>query len=401
MSSKALLIKCFMYFSVSLALAIKSIYQLLTNRKISQQQKNICVIRLDKTVGDTVMNSAFLKSLRGQHPEARITLVVHKNSYSLVEKSTVVDEVKIYNPGNSLKYSLINRLYKTLKFVVAEFSYIPDIAIVPRFDEDHNAAFISLFSLAPVRAAWTEKTTVRKSLLNYSFDRMSTNIVTSSVLRHEVERGTELLKALFKNFNINEHHELDIWLTEKEVSDVTVKYQFDVTRNYICLGISSGHSVLKQWPLDYFVHLAKKLYSEDSSRIFILLGAKGDIHQGSQFIDMCGHEIPVINLIAKTTLRETGAILKLCSLYVGNDSGNIHLAAAAQIPIVGLYGSSCAHRFSPWGTLSSHISHEKECGPCAQGHIIDRCSTCIYEKPLCMYEITVDQVCKKIESLSK
>lgn len=400
MSLKTLLIKSFMYASTSLALVMKPIYQVATKRRLSSQQKNICVIRLDKTVGDTVMNSAFLQSLRMQNPDARITLVVHRNSYALVEKSTIVDEIKIYNPGNSLKYSLINRLYKTLSFVIKEFSYIPDITIVPRYDEDHNAAFISLFTLAPQRVAWTEKTTERKSLLNYSFDRLSTTLVRSNVLRHEVERGVELLNAAF-NTQLTERHDLDIWLTDEEVLAATLKYQLSREGNYICLGLSSGHSVLKQWPLEYFAELAKKLYAEDNRRIFVLLGAKGDVVQGNQFIEMCGPELPVVNLIAKTTLRETGAILKLCSLYVGNDSGNIHLASAAKILVIGLYGSSCAHRFSPWGKLSHCIANEKECGPCAQGHIIDRCSTCIYDKPLCMYEITADQVCEEIKNLSK
>jgi len=401
MSLRSVVIKSFMVASTSVALLIKLIYQCLTKRKVANNRKTICVIRLDKTVGDTVMNSSFLKTLRELNPEARIILVVHKNSFALVQTSDVVDEIKIYNPGNSLKYSLLNRLYKTLKFVSKEFDCIPDMTIVPRYDEDHNAAFISLFTLAPVRVAWSENTTLRKSLLNYSFDRLATKLVFSADLKHEVERGTEVLNSIYGT-EVPEPQELDIWLTQNEVNVARNKFNLnDESKRYVCLGISSGHSILKQWPLEYFRDIAQNLYDDDNSTVFVLLGAKGDIEQGNEFVNICNSELTFLNLIAKTTLRETGAILKSCSLYIGNDSGNIHLAAAANIPAIGLYGSSCSHRFSPWGSSCHFIAIEKECGPCKNGHIIDRCSVCIYDKPLCMYELTVDMVHSKVKELSK
>lgn len=389
-----------MFVSTTLALLLKSIYQRFSKRQLSNKQ-TICVIRLDKTVGDTVMNSPFLKMLRELNPYARIILVVHKNSYALVQSCDVVDEVKTYNPGNSLKFSLLNRLYRTLQFVSKEFDCIPDMTIIPRFDEDHNAAFISLFSLSTKRVSWSEKVTLRKSLLNFSFDRLATDIVFSEQLQHEVERGAGILRTIY-DCDIHAPQGLDIWLSENEIKTAKSKFLLnDANYKYVCIGISSGHSLLKQWPLDYFKILAKKLYADNTSIIFVLLGSKGDIEQGEEFLQLCNSEVPFLNLIAKTTLRETGAILKSCSLYVGNDSGNVHLAAAADIPTLGLYGSSCAHRFSPWGDSCDFIAIEKSCGPCRNGHIIDRCSVCIYDKPLCMYELTVDMVYSKIVSSTK
>lgn len=399
MFTKTLAIKSFMIASTTLALFLKTTYQFFSKRK-SAERKTICVIRLDKTVGDTVMNSSFLKALRDLNPEARIILVVHKNSFALVESSCVVDEVKTYNPGNSLKYSLLNRLYKTCLFVWREFDCIPDISIVPRFDEDHNAAFISLFSLAPVRVAWSEKVTLRKSVLNYSFDKLSTKIINSDKVEHEVMRGVEVLNAIHED-SITPVPELDIWLSQHEIEDAKKKFNINESnKKYICLGISSGHSRLKQWPLEYFKDLAVRLYADDNNSIFVLLGAKGDFVQGQEFVKLCNFEVPILNLISQTTLRETGAVLNTCKLYIGNDSGNLHLAAAAHIPTIGLYGSSCAHRFSPWGLLSEFVAVEKECGPCHQGHIIDRCSVCIYDKPVCMYELSVDMAYSKIMGLS-
>jgi ADP-heptose:LPS heptosyltransferase len=388
-----------MLISILIALFVKNIYQRLSKRELSKRGKTICVVRLDKTVGDTVMNSAFLKTLRELNPDSRIVLIMHKNTFSLVKNSTAVDEVKIYNPGDSLKYSLLNRLYYTLRFVCKELDCIPDITIVPRFDEDHNAAFISLFSLAPVRVAWSERVTLRKSLLNYSFDKLATKVVYSNVLQHEVERGTEILRAIYGS-KVPLPQSLDTWLTANEVEDAKSKFVLNETgKKYICLGISSGHSPLKQWPLSYFKDLAVQLYAHDNTVVFVLLGAESDIEQGKAFMALFDQKVPILNCISETTLRETGAILNACHLYIGNDSGNVHLAAAANIPTIGLYGSSCSHRFSPWGKLCDVIAIEKECGPCSGGHVIDRCSVCIYEQPVCMQELKVTTVYEKCKNL--
>jgi ADP-heptose:LPS heptosyltransferase len=106
-----------------------------------------------------------------------------------------------------------------------------------------------------------------------------------------------------------------------------------------------------------------------------------------------------MNVVGKTTLRQTAALLKRCHLYVGNDTGAMHVAAAMDTPVVALFGSSCRHRFGPWGKGQAVLGPELACGPCIQAHHLDRCVHCIFDRPHCMLDITVEQVQRVVESI--
>lgn len=66
-----------------------------------------------------------------------------------------------------------------------------------------------------------------------------------------------------------------------------------------------------------------------------------------------------INLVGTEDLPTVAACLKRCALFVGNDSGLMHMAAAADIPTVGLFGPSRPENYRPWGELALAVRTEK------------------------------------------
>jgi ADP-heptose:LPS heptosyltransferase len=66
-----------------------------------------------------------------------------------------------------------------------------------------------------------------------------------------------------------------------------------------------------------------------------------------------------INMVGTEDLPTVAACLKRCALFVGNDSGIMHMAAAANIPTVGLFGPSRPENYSPWGELGRAVRTEK------------------------------------------
>lgn len=111
--------------------------------------------------------------------------------------------------------------------------------------------------------------------------------------------------------------------------------------------------------------------------------------QGSAIVHQICQGLPasVINLAGKTTLRELMALLVCCDLFLTNDSGPMHIAAALQVPLIALFGST----------------NEIATGPYKQGTLIHKhapCSPC-YKRvcPIdfrCMTSITVDEVADKL-----
>ena len=60
-------------------------------------------------------------------------------------------------------------------------------------------------------------------------------------------------------------------------------------------------------------------------------------------------KIPILDLVGKSTLIEIFNIMKHCKLFIGNDSGLMHMAALANIPTFGLFGPSDKFKYKPWG----------------------------------------------------
>ncbi len=87
------------------------------------------------------------------------------------------------------------------------------------------------------------------------------------------------------------------------------------------------------------------------------------------------------------SMRELMALIAGARLFVGNDSGPAHIAAAAGIPVLVVFGSSHAAVWRPWNAVSSAVvQNDFDCNPCPG----DRCYA--YDEPRCILSITTEQV---------
>jgi ADP-heptose:LPS heptosyltransferase len=123
---------------------------------------------------------------------------------------------------------------------------------------------------------------------------------------------------------------------------------------------------------------------QDTYKVFVLILAAKDEQDLALQIEGGLQEGKTVNLAGKTTLREMAAILKHCKLFIGNDSGPLHIATAAGIPVVGFYGPGEYQRFKPWGTNHEALRLGLSCSPCSQN--------CLFREPRCIEGITMSQV---------
>jgi heptosyltransferase III len=110
----------------------------------------------------------------------------------------------------------------------------------------------------------------------------------------------------------------------------------------------------KQWPADRFAELARRLTAAGAplagARIAVF-GGPGERQAIGRLLD----SLPVLDLIGQLDLATVGACLARAALYVGNDSGLMHLAAAAGAPTLGLFGPSRETHYAPWGPRAAAV----------------------------------------------
>lgn len=101
----------------------------------------------------------------------------------------------------------------------------------------------------------------------------------------------------------------------------------------------------KIWPAEHFQLLANTL--ADRFDAAILLGGPGDVERCAQVLE--GLALPAVNLAGTTDLLEASALLTCAQVFVGNDSGLGHIAAAVGTPTLTVFGPGQPERYRPWG----------------------------------------------------
>jgi heptosyltransferase-2 len=313
--------------------------------------KNVLVLKTDE-IGDFVLATAFLRELHLMLPNAKITLVVNPTTYNLAELCPYVNEIVIYNQDVSSyirPFILPWRAFKLGYCTLRQRNF--DIALIPRWDTDgYYTAYIAYFSCAKRRVGFSENINSRKQVMNKGFDLMFTEVLHGEEPKHEVERCLDLIRYIGGNPSSDA-----LELSTNSIDDNFAKCSLTNLSTKMLVAFCPGAgAVNRQWPSDRFVELGywlKKHY--DSS--FIIIGGANDISLGKYIKEALDQEI--VDLTGRTTLRQTSALLKRCHLYLGSDTGSMHLAAAMGVPIVEIscfpvdgpnWHWNSPLRFGPW-----------------------------------------------------
>ena len=143
----------------------------------------------------------------------------------------------------------------------------------------------------------------------------------------------------------------------------------------------------KRWDAVKFGEVAQGL----SSRGFTIVVTAGPGEES--FASKVATQVQGTVILLRLSIPELAELIRGARLYVGNDSGPMHLAAAVGTPVVAAWGSSDSQRWRPWTSNYRVVQNPFECNPCP-GY---RCL--VAASPLCIESVTTDQVNAAIEEL--
>ncbi|HTZ38198.1 MAG TPA: glycosyltransferase family 9 protein [Stellaceae bacterium] len=117
----------------------------------------------------------------------------------------------------------------------------------------------------------------------------------------------------------------------------------------------------KQWRAERFAELARRLCAADGplpgARVAVLAAA----HERAQAAPLLAAVPPgrAVDLVGGTDLLTAAAVLRRCALFVGNDTGLMHIAAATGTATLGLFGPSPVEQYAPWGACTAVVRTEQ------------------------------------------
>ena len=161
------------------------------------------------------------------------------------------------------------------------------------------------------------------------------------------------------------------------------------------IAVSVGTKVqAKDWGRENWRALLGRVAAEFPGRALLLVGAAEE-SEASEFAAegwRTNGGGPVVNLCGALTPRESAAAIARARLFVGHDSGPMHLAAAVGTPVVAIFAArNIPRQWFPFGKQHRVVYHRVECWGCGL-------ETCIEQQKKCLMSIRVDEVMQVVSS---
>lgn len=249
-----------------------------------------------------------------------------------------------------------------------------------------EAAFITTVAGIPQRCGYT--TDGRGLLLTHGVKK-----APDIGLKHQVHYYQEIMAGLGLTRGSNT---LEITLPEEHLQQASLRVQPSSTDNgspapLIGLNPGAAYGPAKKWPAKKYAELAGRLIQKLNARVAVF-GTDADNEAAELVKTIAGVPENVLDFTGKTTLVEAMALIQQCDGFVTNDSGLMHVAAALQVPLAAIFGSTDHIATGPFAERAVVIRKEIECSPCKQTH-------CPKKHLNCLENITVDEVFAQVIQL--
>jgi len=332
------------------------------------QAKRI-LIRSANWIGDAVMSTPAVHTIRRNFPEAHIGILAKPWVAPVFHANPHADEVLIYDAKGAHKGLLGRwRLAGRLRRQNWEMGVV--------LPNSFESALLFAMARIPFRIGY--KTQYRRLLLSHP-------IVLNRQLKENSHETGHYLRLLELSGLRVEPSGLELYVVpDDKIRGADLLRKNGIITGELLIGINPGAAfgTAKRWPADRYARLADRLAKQYQGRILIF-GGPGERGVAQEVADAMNHT-PII-LSGKTTLGEAIALVDQCPLLVTNDSGLMHIGAALHQPMVAIFGPTNPLTTGPLSAKAKIIQDPIECSPCLQRE-------CPLGHHGCMENISVERV---------
>ncbi|WP_457553715.1 lipopolysaccharide heptosyltransferase II [Desulfobacula sp.] len=344
--------------------------------KLTDRPEARIMIRAANWVGDAIMTTPVIRAVRKNFPKASITVLAKPWVIPVYKNNPFIDKILLYDSKDRHKKGVGTlRLAKDLR------GHQFDLAVL--MQNAFEAGLICF--LGGIKERLGYNTDGRGLLLNRS-------VKLNPALKkgHLIDYYIGILKgAGLKDDGRN----LDLFISKADqaFADYFLKQaEFDASRPVIGINPGATGGTAKRWFPERYAELCTRLSEKFKVKILIF-GGPADVALGQHIAalskDCC------INIAGTTSLGKAFALIEKCSLFITNDSGLMHAAAALNINQVAVIGSTDFIATAPSNKNSIIVREQVLCSPCLK----DVCPT----DHQCMEKISVDRVMETCNSLLK
>lgn len=291
-------------------------------------------------IGDVVLATPILDALHILFPGSEITFVAQNRCKGVLSGDNRISHLFGFDfSSTSFKRQNLTRFFQALRAPWIKQSF--DLAILTSADIRISPIVRSWIQFEPLwglvdRATNSHTYGLRDWLRSGEF-LLTSPVYNDDPLRHEVERLWLIVKSMDKEALLPEKPFLP------KITPKPANRKLDFTEPFMVLH-PGANIPTKRYPIKKMAHIAMKLRSRFSQ--IVVVGSKEEFYLGEQLAALTGC---VENRCGAMSLDTIGSVISRASLYLGNDTGPTHMAAALGVPVVSIvHGESQALRWGPY-----------------------------------------------------
>jgi len=333
-------------------------------------------------IGDVLLTTPVIRAFKQAWPQTRLTMLVGRSSLPVLQGNPYLDEILSFPESWWFQHrfdqiwTLTRKLRQSPKDGLILF---------------HASSLLHLWGYllkAPLRVGFDSQ--------GSGFSLTHKAPLYTGGRRYLGDVNLDLVRILGLPAG---NPEMDIFLQADELESAR-RLLPDRTPGQWWVGIAPGGGQnpleqisVKQWPPEHYRDLSIQL-SRRHRVMFVLLGDRHDTQTDEIAAQVAGQGVQVLNLKGRTTLRELAAVIHHLDLLITNDSSPLHLAAALQTPVVGLFGPTASWALCPSGPGRLALQSPLPCSPCYAYGRFPGCPS-----PICMAALEVSPVRQAVEHL--
>jgi lipopolysaccharide heptosyltransferase II len=325
--------------------------------------ENILCIRLD-TIGDVIMTTPALRSLKTSRPQRRITLMTSAAGAAIAPQIAEIDEVIVYDAP-------------WLKATAPRISSTPEFQMIEqlRRRQFDAAVIFTVYSQNPLPSAflcYMADIPLRLAHCHENPYQLLTDWIKDpepeQLIRHEVRRQLDLVASVGCTATDNR---LSLQIPQTAVERCQqLLMELGIQRDRPWVVIHAGATApSRRYPPENFAIVARQLVQQAGIQV-VFTGTAPEVELVESIRLAMG--VPSHSLVGCLNLAELTALLSLASLLISNNTGPVHIAAAVGTPVVDLYALTNIQH-TPWEVPHRVLYHDVPCricykSICPQGH---------------------------------
>lgn len=340
-------------------------------------------------LGDLLFVTPALRALRETYPDAQIDVLAPPSSSPLLRGCPYIDEVLAFDkysfdePDDFLRPANWQPLL-VLAWQLRRRKY--DAVVIPR----HLTTLMGTLKFASL--AYATGAPYRVGLDNGRGWFLTHRAIDEGFgARHEVEYDLTVVARIGAHTD-----DTRLWVPRDPDAEAWAEALVGVlARPLLVVHPGSGdYSTARRWPAERFAALIDRWLARHEGTV-LLMDASAEVTKRVRETAT----LPVLDLGGRTTLLQTIALLRRADLFVGNDSGPLHLAAGVGVPALGIYGLTNQDAWGPWGDRTAIVSRtDLACMPCFyRGHRLGLRNGCP-DRP-CLTQLPTERVLTAMEEV--